>query len=112
LRACLLGFPRDRYLASPLARWLRPSNRKHCSYCCVRVFLAWHRDGRPSIVACTYFAVCLPSACLAMLWVNPSQYYFELEAVRAATEALCLMGCDTVWFGAFLLDCMALHPWR
>jgi hypothetical protein len=26
LRACLLGFPRDRYPASPLARWLLPSN--------------------------------------------------------------------------------------
>jgi hypothetical protein len=26
LRACLLGFPRDRYPVSPLARWLLPSN--------------------------------------------------------------------------------------
>jgi hypothetical protein len=26
MRACLLGFPRDRYPASPLARWLLPSN--------------------------------------------------------------------------------------
>jgi hypothetical protein len=25
LRACLLGLPRDRYLASPLDRWLLPS---------------------------------------------------------------------------------------
>jgi hypothetical protein len=35
LRAGLLMFPRDRYLACPLARWLLPSNRKHCSHCCV-----------------------------------------------------------------------------
>jgi hypothetical protein len=27
--------PRDRYLACSLARWLLPSNRKHCSYSCV-----------------------------------------------------------------------------
>jgi hypothetical protein len=26
LRACLLGLPRDRYPASPLARWLLPGN--------------------------------------------------------------------------------------
>jgi hypothetical protein len=33
----LLGLPRDRYVANPLARWLLPSNRKHSSYCCVQV---------------------------------------------------------------------------
>jgi hypothetical protein len=53
LRAILLGFPRERYLASPLARLLLPSNRKHSSYCCLYVFRAWLRDGRPSTVACT-----------------------------------------------------------
>jgi hypothetical protein len=30
-------FPRDRYLATPLVRWLLPSNIKHSSYWCVRV---------------------------------------------------------------------------
>jgi hypothetical protein len=37
-RYCCMRVPRNRYLASPLARWLLPSNgphRKHCSYCCV-----------------------------------------------------------------------------
>jgi hypothetical protein len=67
LRVILFGFPRDRYLASPLARWLLPSNRKHSSYCYVRVFRAWPRDGRSSIFACASVAGCLWSRCLVML---------------------------------------------
>jgi hypothetical protein len=48
LRACLLGFPRDRYLASPLARWLLLSmdhienTAPIVMYCCV----AYQRDVR------------------------------------------------------------------
>jgi hypothetical protein len=37
LHAILLGFPHDRYLATPSVRWLLPNNKKHCSYCCVHV---------------------------------------------------------------------------
>jgi hypothetical protein len=38
------------------------------------------REGRPSIVSCTYVAGgCLPSRCLAMLWANPSQYFGSPE---------------------------------
>jgi hypothetical protein len=65
LPTILLGFPRDRYLASPLARWLLPGNRKHISYCCVRIFRAWPRDGHPSIVACTSVAL---SKSVTILW--------------------------------------------
>jgi hypothetical protein len=36
--------------------------------------------------------------------------YFEFEAVTAAIEDLCLMGCDVVWIGEILLDNVALHP--
>jgi hypothetical protein len=59
---------------SLLANWLLPSNIKHSSYCCMRVFRAWPRDGRPSIVACTSVAGYLASCCPTMLWANPSQY--------------------------------------
>jgi hypothetical protein len=74
LREYLLGFPCDRYPASPLAPWLLPSNRKHSSSCCVLLFRAWSKDGCPSTVVCTSVAVYLPSHCLPMLWANPSQY--------------------------------------
>jgi hypothetical protein len=33
LRACLLGFPRDRYSASPLAWWMLPSNSCYLIVC-------------------------------------------------------------------------------
>jgi hypothetical protein len=67
LRACLLGFPRDGYLASPLARWLLPSDgphRKH-SYCCV--------VGHVCVAG-----MCLQLRCLAMLSANPSQYNINI----------------------------------
>jgi hypothetical protein len=64
LRHCyvrLLGFPRDRYLASPLARWLLPSTD--------------HIENASTILlrgACV--RTCILTCCLAMLWVNSSQY--------------------------------------
>jgi hypothetical protein len=67
LRAILLVFPRDRYLARPLARLLLPSNIKHSSYCCIRIFRAWPRDGRASVVVCTSIVGFSPSRCLAIL---------------------------------------------
>jgi hypothetical protein len=65
LRAHLLGFPRDRYPASPLALWLLPSN----------VLGGNHTENTAPV----FLAVCLPSNGFLwlhslMLQANSSQY--------------------------------------
>jgi hypothetical protein len=77
-----VGVPTLSLLSHSIGGWLLPSNRKHSSYCWVRVFRVWHWDGRPYIVACTSVAGFLRSRYLAMLWANPSQYT-EISSFRS-----------------------------
>jgi hypothetical protein len=63
LRACLLGFPHDRYPASPVAHWLMPSNGLDTD----------HVENTAPVL----LAVCLSSNGVfwlpsLMLWANPS----------------------------------------
>jgi hypothetical protein len=71
LRAHLLGFPRDGYQGSPLARWLLPSNGRITDTKRTPLILLF--------VCLNVFTESLPSNGIfwphgLMLWVNPSQY--------------------------------------
>jgi hypothetical protein len=83
LRACLLGFPHDRYPASPLARWLLPSNGLDANHiedtapvfltACLfeRVYLTTGFSG--SIVQCfqqTRHSICMYSKYLSKLFAR------------------------------------------
>jgi hypothetical protein len=72
LRACLLGFPRDRFPASPLERWLLPSDGLGAN----------HKENTISVLlaACLFERV-LPRKGVfwllsLMLRANPSQYSY------------------------------------
>jgi hypothetical protein len=75
------GFPRDRYQASPLARWLLPSSRLGAN----------HVENTVPVlsIACLFGRVYLATGLYwrhsLMLWANPSQ---DVTSSRAATETV------------------------
>jgi hypothetical protein len=97
LRACLLGFPRDRYPASPLARWLLLATAEGRT----------HRKHRSCIVGRVFVWTCLPSNGFfwlhgLMLWANPLQYsklwllqvankIGKLQSIPVYTEFACAL---------------------
>jgi hypothetical protein len=85
LLACLLGFSRECYAASPLARWLLPSNGLGANHI--------ENTAPVLLAACLFERVYIATGVFwlhsLMLWANPSQYYrvgSEMDFVRNNRE--------------------------